>query len=430
MKHLSGKVLWIQDAVRNGTIQLSQIPAIWNVSDIGTKALGAQRTQLLLHELNIASSPDFFVVGMPECERQCQRHGGNKQLTKLVKHVTRILVMMGLESSTASGVAAVSILDCDESSSFRTCMVEPNVQVSGGVNFSYVAIAFFFGVFLGLLVVLHKTYKRARDAFESYKHMYTQMAILDSAYNRLQDQYEGLREQHFTDTSILDTLVDRHVQEIRVLQGQITGLNEAMRRLREGHNELQGELEMLSDSTEQIHFGLVQIGGYTPFRALQANDRRHMYEVGRANLVSRRVMDADRYLTTIRQQNQGVAHGDDTDMSRISEGGESETAENDQVVEPRTNLTQAVDIFRNELNDCLARHDYPMAAQFQHCIMAILDAINGTIPMSNEVRVNLFNELASSLESMADQIRPHLPNLAERYLTYSGQCREMNFGSG
>ena len=152
------------------------------------KALGIQRTQLLLHELNIASSPDFFVVGMPEYERQCQRHGGNKQLTKLVKQVTRVLVMMGLESSTASGVAAVSILDCDDSSCFGTCMIEPNVQVSGGVNFSYLVLAFFFGMFLGVLVVLYKTYKRARDAFESYEHMYTQMAILDSAYNRLQDQ--------------------------------------------------------------------------------------------------------------------------------------------------------------------------------------------------------------------------------------------------
>ena len=188
VKQLSGKVLWIQDAVRNGIIQLSQIPTIWNVSDIGTKALGVQRTQLLLHELNIASSPDFFVVGMPEYERQCQRHGGNKRLTKLVKHVTRVLVMMGLESSTASGVAAVSILDCDDSSCFGTCMIEPNVQVSGGVNFSYLVLAFFFGMFLGVLVVLYKTYKRARDAFESYEHMYTQMAILDSAYNRLQDQ--------------------------------------------------------------------------------------------------------------------------------------------------------------------------------------------------------------------------------------------------
>ena len=36
-----------------------------------------------------------------------------------------------------------------------------------------------------------------------------------------------------------------------------------------------------------------------------------MYEVERANLVSRRVMGADRYLATVRQQNQGVAQGED-----------------------------------------------------------------------------------------------------------------------
>ena len=54
----------------------------------------------------------------------------------------------------------------------------------------------------------------------------------------------------------------------------------------------------------------------------------------------------------------------------------------------------------------------------------MLDAMNGTIPMTNEVRVNLFNEFANNLEGMADQIRPHLPNLAERYLVYCGQRRE------
>ena len=37
----------------------------------------------------MASGPDFFVVGMPEYERQCQRHGGGKQLTKLAKNVTK-----------------------------------------------------------------------------------------------------------------------------------------------------------------------------------------------------------------------------------------------------------------------------------------------------------------------------------------------------
>ena len=34
VKHLSGNVFWIQNAVRNGVVNLSQIPTAWNLSDI------------------------------------------------------------------------------------------------------------------------------------------------------------------------------------------------------------------------------------------------------------------------------------------------------------------------------------------------------------------------------------------------------------
>ena len=57
----------------------------------------------------------------------------------------------------------------------------------------------------------------AKDAFDSYEHLYTQFAILDSAYNQIQNQHEGLKEQHFPDVSILDGLGDKHVNEIQAL---------------------------------------------------------------------------------------------------------------------------------------------------------------------------------------------------------------------
>jgi hypothetical protein len=357
---------------------------------------------------------------MPEYERQCQRHGGGRQLTKLVKNVTRILIMLGLEPNTVSGVAAISILDLDESSSFVSCVTEPNTAVSGGGSFSYVAMAFFCGLMIGLLVVLYKTYNRARVAIESYRNLYIQVCALEASHRRLQDLCEGLRDQHFTDISILDDLVNKHVEEINVLQGQMAGLNESMRRLRETHNELQGEIEMVSDSAEQVHFGLVELGGFTPVRSLEANDRRHMFELERANLVARRVMGADRYLATVRQQNQGTARGDDTDMNQ-SETAESEPMERDETVEPEGDLMQIVHTLRTELNECLARQDFPMAARFQQCVLLILDATNGQIPMSRETRANLYTELARNLEGMADQVRTQLPNVAARYNQYGGQ---------
>ena len=83
VKHLSGKILLIQDAMREGVIQLIQVPTIWNLSDIGTKAPGVQRVKLLLHELNVASGENFAVVAKTQFQSQQERHGGNDRFRNL-----------------------------------------------------------------------------------------------------------------------------------------------------------------------------------------------------------------------------------------------------------------------------------------------------------------------------------------------------------
>ena len=86
-------------------------------------------------------------------------------MSKLVKQVTRILLLMGLESSTSRGVAAasISVLDDDSFSNAGMCSIEPNAQLSGGAGLSYAAMAFFFMVVIGLIVMLWKTLHRPRD---------------------------------------------------------------------------------------------------------------------------------------------------------------------------------------------------------------------------------------------------------------------------
>ena len=63
----------------------------------------------------------------------------------------------------------------------------------------------------------------------------------------LQDGISCIPE--LADLAVVENLVDRHVHEISALQGQVAALNDTLRRLREGHNELQGELEMVSDAS-------------------------------------------------------------------------------------------------------------------------------------------------------------------------------------
>jgi hypothetical protein len=55
VKHVAGKLLWIQDAVLNKQVMLIQVPTMWNLSDIGTKPLGAKRLRLLLHDIGVST---------------------------------------------------------------------------------------------------------------------------------------------------------------------------------------------------------------------------------------------------------------------------------------------------------------------------------------------------------------------------------------
>ena len=40
LKHVAGRILWIQQAVAEGSVQLAQVGTTWNLSDLGTKPLG------------------------------------------------------------------------------------------------------------------------------------------------------------------------------------------------------------------------------------------------------------------------------------------------------------------------------------------------------------------------------------------------------
>ena len=63
------------------------------------------------------------------------------------------------------------------------------------------------------------------------------MAILDSAYNQVQIQYETLRREH-------------------------NELQQLVNNLRRTIHELESNQEMLSDSHDELHHGLVMLGGF------------------------------------------------------------------------------------------------------------------------------------------------------------------------
>ena len=97
LKHVSGKLLWIQQFVMEGKVQLVQPPTLWNFADARTKPLIAKRIQMLLHCMGMARAEGHQTMGQEEYEFQLQKHGTSKQVNALAKSIARVILLMGLE---------------------------------------------------------------------------------------------------------------------------------------------------------------------------------------------------------------------------------------------------------------------------------------------------------------------------------------------
>lgn len=75
IRHLDGKILWVQQHVLEGDVFLQQLPTIWNVADICAKSLPQQRIRLSLRELNVCKDGGTTVIGQDVHDEHVQRHG-------------------------------------------------------------------------------------------------------------------------------------------------------------------------------------------------------------------------------------------------------------------------------------------------------------------------------------------------------------------
>lgn len=386
-----------------GQICLVQVPTVWNLADVGTKPLGCARLRLLLHLINVASNEGADSVGDAEYEIQTQKHGSARQLKALAKGVARVVLLMGLEPTMlVNGVSAISILDDDELPiDGLQCSKEPNTGMMQTSSMSWTFILVCFSIFIALLIFLYKTYRMAADAFASFESLYTDVAILESAIQSIRNELQTQNQ---------------NIQRVHVAQG-----------------EIQGELEMLVDSIEGVHWGLVNLGGYSHFEELTAAQREHMFALERGNLVASRAMGLQRYVQTIREANAGVVHGGqntDVGMVQAEEGGESEGEPTDdpevRFAAPTDDLSRVLDILRDELNEALRRRSWMEANQLQNGCMQLLDVVNRNVPVPPGDRRNLFTNLSTLMRQMSQQQSVNAPMIAERYQQFSNQLQEMS----
>eukprot|EP00435_Cladocopium_sp_Y103_P035668 s2167_g9.t1 len=216
--------------------------------------------------------------------RSVDKHGSLKQIKVLSKSIARVLLIMGLGPGFMEGAAGASMMDDDSLIDAAQCMSDPNTLVTQQpAGFSWMFIFLCIAGLASLAYFLFKVYKMAHDAFTSFEPLYTAVAVLESLADSFQKDLASCRAE--------------------------------IQRLRSAHDEVQGEVEMVSDSVDSVHWGLIHIGGYGNFEQLSPAERQRMFSTERANLIAARSMGMQRYLHVVRQSNRGIVDGgQDTDM--------------------------------------------------------------------------------------------------------------------
>ena len=96
LRHIAGKLLWIQDLVAQGEIKVKFVGTVYNVSDLGTKPLSKARIQLILFWCKV-NNKDHQRLGKEEHDRVVEGQVSKGKITRLAKLLNRILLLEGLE---------------------------------------------------------------------------------------------------------------------------------------------------------------------------------------------------------------------------------------------------------------------------------------------------------------------------------------------
>ena len=160
IRHLSGKVLWIQVTKQ---LAVGQIPTEWNYSDIGTKPLNKSRLMILLNQIGAMDPINLEMIGQEEFDAVSSRLVGQQILKRVAKTILRMAALWGLESLAQNGAEAAEITVDDGG----TCVAaDQQVTNSSETWWLWLALAFMFWLWTAFAVAAYMAWRRlSHDMF-------------------------------------------------------------------------------------------------------------------------------------------------------------------------------------------------------------------------------------------------------------------------
>ena len=113
IRHLSCRILWIQDYVKRGLLETASIPTKENYADLGTKKLSLDRMHYLMHGIGVFDEDANELVGVEVVQREksrqefnsvlrvlCDSTGGrSRESVRSTKHALKLLLLTMLVDS-------------------------------------------------------------------------------------------------------------------------------------------------------------------------------------------------------------------------------------------------------------------------------------------------------------------------------------------
>ena len=397
IRHLSGKILWIQQCVLDGNVSMGQVPTLMNFSDIGTKCLPRGRLNFLLHEIGAMDPATLELVGEEEHAMVVEQQRNREAVGKLIKFVKRMSLVLGIQGLEPVGVEGAEVETCKATS-------EGNDELLMVWFFMAVLLA----LWVGFAIAAYCTWKRLhRDLYSCW----TQVAEEDAYVAEQAKRIDGLV---FRCNEIQKNMDDSAAE----VSDRIT--------------EVSNELSMTHDYTTGLHYSIVEHGGFLRNGlGLSREQWSHLNVLERANLVSSRTMGSVEYMRLVRQRVMPVGAADETDEAGNGNANESAESEQDEPMDDAEAQTDGqlgsgfhtvegmLEFLKREHNECLDRSEFWDANSIQNTILRFLDdvrlnAAEGMVPNCRAKISSLFSNLA---DQAADQGRW---DSADRYTAISG----------
>eukprot|EP00435_Cladocopium_sp_Y103_P015276 s4186_g3.t1 len=385
IRHLSGKLLWMQNAVLKGDVLVHQVSTVWNFSDVGTKALSRVRLYFLLCGIGLVEAESAEPVGLEEYNSVVEQETNKKELSKLAKAIKQITLLM------TAGLGPTSV-EAAKIENDAMCFSEIEAVERDETFWTWFAIVLLLSLWIGF----------ACFAWFSWKKLQNQVS---ECSNKIQEVTDGL-------THCWNQVADE--------DGYIATQEQRIDRLADQVGNLESQLEEQSNLSSMdheyivgLHYAVVEFGGFLRFPfGMEARDFMSMTTQERANVVAHQAMGSEQYLHLVRQRAH-VEPGDNTDVNMQNqeeaeeeedEEMESEEQSEDEPVEPEATMqnptmTFLLETMKTEHRLALERDERSDAARMQHLILNMLESIRGGInaAMVNDYKtrmIDLFLRLA------------------------------------